>query len=253
MSAKESNLLPVSQADPGLDRSRIDAHGNIQLVSESPKSPSNDSGFGEIDEDSIGGVENTTEEPPLSKRQRITLKTKRVLHIGAESPPKIAAAAPILADAPDTVSDARLVHEIPEPEGNTFKDLLHNPVDTVTSKVTGQGGQQIASNLVAKEISHGNEVELVQAQDRILHARTEAAKLLAIEEVDTLVKRRQDVFLRWTLDRHVTKVRILNQEPVSERKPKDFVVLTPDGKGKTDWQAYLNYVRLDRDTCQRLC
>lgn len=245
MSAKISQ---ASQSVPGLDRAHIDADGKIQHPSELLNSPSNDSGFDELDAQGDDGEENHHKDDPepLSKRKRLSLKTKKVLHIGGNYSPKITPTAPVLADAPDTISNSRLVHPIPKQEDHKFKDVLHHPVDTITSKVTGQGGQQVASNLVAKEISHGKEVELVQAQDEILNAKTDPATVLAIEEVGTLVKRRQDMFVRWTIDRHVTKVRILPEETVSKKEPKDFLILT-DGKPRTDWIAYLNHV------CHTLC
>jgi hypothetical protein len=241
MSAK---LSQASQSVPGLDRSHIDADGRIQHPSQPLNSPSKDSGFSEFDEEGDDGMKTQSmDDPePLSKRKRLSLKTKKVLHIGGDSLPRITAAAPILAEAPDSTSNARLVHALPKQEDHKFKELLQNPINTVTSKVTSHGGQQVASNLVAKEISHGQEVELVQAQDEVLNAKTDAARVLAIEEVDTLVRRRQDTFLRWTMDRHVTKVRILPQETVSTKDLKDFLILTDDGKAKTDWTAYLNYV-----------
>jgi hypothetical protein len=240
MSAKPSQ---ASQSVPGLDRSHIDADGRIQHPSQPLNSPSNDTSFDEFDEEGDDGakIQSMDGPEPLSKRKRLSLKTKKVLHIGGDSHPKSTATTPVLADAPESTPDTRLVHELPK-QDNNFKELLKNPVDTVTSKVTSQGGQQVASNLVAKEIPHGQEVELVQAQDEVLNAKSDAAKGLAIEEVDTLVRRRQDMFLRWTMDRHVTKVRVLPQETMSKKGLKDFLISTDDGKARTDWTAYLNYV-----------
>lgn len=193
-----------------------------------------DSGFGDDNDD-----ESTSH---LSKRERFSLKAKKILHIPDDSNSEDKVPGPILADAPDAVSNARLIVEPPKNESPTAKDLLHHPVATITSKVSGKGGQQVAANMVAKEVSHGREVELVLAQDVVLAAKTKSEKLLAIKNVDKLMQERQDMFVRWTIDRHVMKVRKLPEHSVPKRDKKDFERKLPDGRVKMDWEGYANHV-----------
>jgi hypothetical protein len=127
-------------------------------------------------------------------------------------------------------------------ETHKLKDIAHDPIDTVKSKVSGQGGHQVASNLVAKEISHGREVQLVQAHDKIPRARTETERLLAIKNVDEMLAARQDMFVRWTMDRHVTKVRILPRHNVYLKPRREFIRKDSDGKKKMDWEVYVVHV-----------
>jgi hypothetical protein len=243
MEATTDKSTPATQQDIGLDRSKINSDGQIQLTQDKPlPSDPSDSGFSEGEEE-VQGQDKST--PKVSKRRRISNKTKKILHLGTE--PKngtVVCPAPVLADAPDTVSDARLENEPPKPEKHTAKDLLHNPISTIQSKATGEGGHQVASNIVAKEISHGNEVELVKATERADTAQTERERLLAIRDVDKLLKARQDQFVRWTMDRHVTKLRILPRHAVARKTKKDFEVLQADGSVQIDWEEYAKHVSL---------
>ena len=237
MAFAEDKATPISSEDLGLDRTRINANDQVQLISD----PSDD--FKSIDGavDSSGGT--FEQDPsPLSKRKRLSLSAKKVLHLGNDASNKLLPTAPILADAPQTDSHSRLVYDLPPKENNKLKDLAHDPVDTVKSKVTGQGGHQAASNLAAKEISHGREVELLRAHDEIARSRTEAEKLLAIKNVDEMMAARQDMFVRWTMDRHVTKVRMLPQNNVPLKNRAEFMVKTGDGKVNMDWKGYFVHV-----------
>lgn len=239
MSFAENRATPVSKGELGLDRTRINTKGQIELISESPeREPKIDGGAGFIEYH-----DNNPDQADirLSKRKRLSIKAKNLLHIGSDSnapEPN----GPVLADAPDSVSKSRLVSDAPIKEPHTLSDVVHNPVETVKSKVTGTSGHQAAANLVTKEISHGREVELVQAHEEIAHARTDKERLLAIENVGCLVKARQDQFVRWTMDRHVTKVRILKKPPESLKPRGGFVIKQTDGKERMDWTSYISHV-----------
>jgi hypothetical protein len=119
---------------------------------------------------------------------------------------------------------------------------VHNPVDTVKSKVSNQGNQQIAANIAAKEISHGKEVDLVNAHDAVTRATTEREKLLAIKDLSKLTKERQGTYARWSLDRHVTKVRRLPRESMVKKPQSQFMKKNSQGQLVTDWNAYGSHV-----------
>lgn len=233
------NTAAVPKADAShLDRANINAVGQVESMPDDLAS--------DDDSSSASSVDGVTNDKPkkLSRRRRLTAKTKKILHIHHEGPDiNLVSPAPILADAPETESDARLTQTEPVQEKKSLKDLLHKPLEGIQATVQGQGGHQVASTIVATEISHGREVELVRAYNVLDMVKTDNEKLLAIKEIDKMKVERQHMFVRWTMDRHVTKVRKLPEHTVPIRHREDFVVLDlADGKYKMDWEAYGKYV-----------
>ena len=240
MEAKnDHSSVPVASNIAGLDRTKINSSGQVQLVSDS-STPSNS----DLSTSSLTGSEpsSPTSTPPgtkSSKAKRILLKTKEIMYGSSHD---IISTAPILANASDIISNARLVKDPPVPEKDTIKDFFHHPASTIQSKVTGKGGQQIAGNLAAKEISHGADVELVRAQDEVEKSGTESQKEERKDAVEVLMRERQDMFVRWTMDRHVTNVRILPVGTVPRCSKGDFKVFDGDGSGKMDWEGWAQHV-----------
>jgi hypothetical protein len=149
----------------------------------------------------------------------------------------------ILAPAPETGNqEARLAVPVETHEKKTLKDVLHKPVAAIQSIVQSEGGAQISARLIAKEVSHGHDVKLVQAQDDTDLAVTNSEKIRAKEKLDGLVDTRQAMFIRWTMDRHVQCVRRVTAvaEPALSRA--DFTSTDRNGKNKTDWSQYSRYV-----------
>jgi hypothetical protein len=108
--------------------------------------------------------------------------------------------------------------------------------------VSGEGNEQIAANIAAKEIPHGEEVDLINAHDAIAKAKTEHEKLLAIDDVKRLMKERQSTYARWSLDRHVTKIRVLPRETMVKKPQSAFQKMDSQGHVVTDWHAYGSHV-----------
>lgn len=251
MSFAEGKATPIAQSDVGLDRTKINSQDQIQLIADSQANPNvppgtEGTGFVEFHHGEAVPVQDNHnhDDGGKSKAKRLSMKVKNVLHIGDKSDSKPEATAPILADAPDTASKSRLIHDVPEKKPHTLKDFVHDPVDTVKSKVTGTGGHQVAANIAAQEVSHGREVELVRAHDRVARAKTERERVLAIKELDEMMKARQDMFVRWTMDRHVTKVRILPKHTTRLKERREFLVRRLDGTVKMDWEGYITHVSL---------
>lgn len=239
--AAETSSIPVGPDAAGLDRTKINSSGQVQLVSVSSEFDSSESSVSPNDFQSPSPESTALNaKPPASKRQRLLLKTKEILHVTKD---ETATTAPILANARDTASNARLVNEPPVPEKHDVKDFLHHPALMVQAKVTRKGGHQIASNLIAKEISHGTEVELIRAQDEVEKPGTETEGKERKQAVDALIKERQDMFVRWTMDRHVTKVRILPVGTVPRRSREDFKVVGEDRRERMDWEGWAHHVR----------
>lgn len=234
-----AEYVPVAQNDVDLDRTHINAAGQIALV--------NDSSNKSIIETPGGSSNREQDSSPLNKRKYLfkkATKAVKAIHNGGKSSRiQVVPTAPVLADAKDiTTNTIRLVHDLPEPKKTTVKEKLKNPIDTTKSAVAGQGGHEAVSKLLAKEVSHGQEAELVKAHDKVMNASSAALKLLAIKELGVLMKARQDQYVRWTMDRHITKVRLRPKGTVERKEKGDFVVLTKEGKEKLDWEGYAGYV-----------
>jgi hypothetical protein len=247
------SYVEVPPEQIGLDRSAIHSDGKIELAAEkSGRAQPLDSGQQNSTPDiaQTQHIENVQqmqveEEPPkrkgsIFKRKLQPLKPTRNTPPSPDSSP-----APVLADSADKTSSLRYTADKPKPENQTLKNLVHNPIDTVRSKVTSKTGNEVSANLVAKEIPHGQEVELVQADDAVQRARNGTERLMRIEDVKHLMQTRQDMFVRWTVDRHVSKVRILPEGTVGEKERKDFMKKGEDGKAKMDWLSYAQYVSCD--------
>lgn len=238
----ESNS--VDHADIGLDRSNINHHGQIQLVNQdlpttshphpsSPTAPSH----------SQSSHQHRSIRDSFDDRRHVTaIKLRKALHISKPSDDQSNLTSSILAHDTTEPSESRMDHDLPEPEKRTVKEMLHNPVETVKDKVLGQGGHEVAANIAAKEISHGQEVDLVNAHDRVKHAGTEDEKVEAEEDVNRIIKERQTMYVRWTVDRHVTKCRILPRETFVKKDRSAFETHSAQGGTVIDWHAYGSHV-----------
>jgi hypothetical protein len=100
------------------------------------------------------------------------------------------------------------------------------------------GNQEVAANIAAVEIHHGQEVDLVNAASAAEEATTEKEKAAATQTLSELLKQRQSTYVRWSLDRHVTRLRVLPRDTM-EQKPKEAFEET-DAQGNTiiNWKAY---------------
>lgn len=272
MEGPSHKFKEVGAEDIGLDRTRIDNSGEVEILAEDhnkplppppgaaghtahahgqPGGPGQNMGTGTMRNQNTSLSGTTNQEEPMGTREKLKEKAKNILHIGGSNTSGSNADskgntgnAPVLADSDDRISKARYVEDKPEPEHHKAKDLLHHPVDTVTSKVGGTAGHQISANIAAKEIPHGQEVELVRAHDALLRSRNDTERLMAIENINELLQTRQDQFVRWTMDRHVQKVRLLPPSSVPWKTRKDFMHIR-NGKNEVDWFAYGEHVSSD--------
>jgi hypothetical protein len=235
--------VAVSEGKIGLDRSVINRHDQIQLVEEDqklkkaaiPDSQSNTTKRDEYERLSLSQIRSSIKE----RGHETVGKLKKTLHISKDSDMKDnLASSSLFGDSVTEPSSSRLVRAAPAPEKRTLKDFRHSPIDTVKSKLTGEGSHEVASSIATKEISHGQEVDLINAQDSVGRASTDGEKLSAIENLKKLVTQRQNMFVRWTVDRHITKVRVLPQDAYI-RKPKSaFQTRNHQGDVSMDWKAY---------------
>jgi hypothetical protein len=222
-------LVQMEHTDIGLDRANITQENQIQL----PKLDDADSN----EPRSSSNLVNSLKE----RKHHAAIKIRKTLHISKPTD-DLDSQSPVLANTIDEQSDSRLVHMLPVPDKPTMKEFLHHPIDTVKTKVSDQGNQQVAANIAAKEIPHGEEVDLVNAHDAIGHASTESERLMAIDDVKRLMKERQSTYARWSLDRHVTKIRVLPRETMVRRPQADFQRRDVQGRIVTDWNAFASHV-----------
>lgn len=234
-------FVALGEGEIGLDRSTINKHNQIRLPQHHAENRGDETHETESDHSraSLYHVRDSLDE----KRHGAALKIRETFHVSKSSDQnsnqsRLEPDAPILANSITEKSDARLVSNLPVPDKRTLKDFVHAPVDAVKSKVSRQGNQEVAKNITAKEISHGQDVDLLNAQSAVKHASTEAERVKATNNLDNMIKERQNMYVRWTLDRHISKVRILPRHTFVKKSRVEFESREPSGDVRMDWNAY---------------
>jgi len=237
MQSRPTPIL-VDEFDVGLDRSNINKNEDVQLAVSQAKNGGLDNHVEpEVDRSSAHHMVDSIKH----HRHRAGMKIRKTLHIGKMSD-DMSNETTILADNIDETSDSRLVYDAPKLEKTTVKDLIHNPIDTISSKISGQGNQQVAANIAAKEIPHGDEVDLIRASEAAENAVSDKARLLAIQDLSKLMEERQATYVRWTLDRHITKVRVLPRDNMTRKPRAAFETHSSQEGTVVDWKAYGQHV-----------
>lgn len=261
MSGIFSKSTSVELASSGLDRASFNVYDEADrhiiaplqehAPSPSPRSSDGDGhGVGHDIDDDQG--EASTSPKSFAKVRRVSAKvrskvktqTHKILHTSHEQQTPQLPTAPALAPAPiQDGDDDRLFHPAPEYKGPQVKDLLHNPVDTVSSLLHGASGAKMAAVMDNQVIAHGADVNLVRVYDKVANADSKEEQQSAMEELEDLKKERQDQFVRWTMDRHVLKVRRI--PPLSLKRPqqKDFKMGDQKEEGQVNWVIYGQHVR----------
>lgn len=214
-----------------LDRAGINKQGQIQLSDPAlpPRPPPPD---------------HTLRHSLDERRHTAASKLRKALHISKTSDVSTSGSHPILANDTTVKSyRSRLGHDLPEPSKISVHGLLHHPIDTIEDKISAQGSHQATVNMATKEISHGQEVDLVKAKDRVECATTQKERTTAIQERDKLIKQRQNMYVRWTMDRHVSQCRVMPRDTVVKKSRAEFEYKTDDGGPAVDWEGYGTHVR----------
>jgi hypothetical protein len=248
MDLKEE-LVEVDQKDIGLERSPITQQGQIVL-------PDNSLGSSDDDVARLRDPDDYTEPDTQSsthhvvnkirqKKHNAGVKLRKTFHIAkpSDEAEKLDAKSPILANTAEVEKTGSRLDNQTAPEKHTMQDLMHNPIDTVKAKVSNQGNQEIAANIAAKEIPHGQDVDLVKASTAIDMAKTDDEKALATENLSELLKQRQSTYVRWSLDRHVSKVRVIPRHTAGLKPRSAFERQDAQEGTVVDWRAYASHVR----------
>ena len=212
------------------DRAVVNKSGQVQLTNpvtpDPPTSPTHH------------GLRDSLDE----RRHAAGAKIRKVLHISKPSDPSPANTHPILANDTTVKSyRARLGQDLPDPTSISKDGLLHHPIDTIKDKISAQGSQQTAAQIATKEISHGQEVDLIKAEDRVECAATARERAIAVQERDDLIRERQNIYVRWTMDRHVAQCRVVPKN-TGKKNRSEFEYKTTDGSTAVDWKAFGTHV-----------
>ena len=198
-------------------------------------------------------IDNLSKDAALPKRHskthRSVAKIKDILHIHKGRPdPEDNGTLPTLADSEPVVEDRpasnRLDHDGPQPQSKKSKvnDFVHNPIDTTKSVVQGEMSEKITANMVATEITHEHDVRLIEAEDTVREAKTSKDERLATGRLYELVRARQDEFVHWTLDRHLTRVKVMSKGTIPYCRREEFQFTDRQGQPRMDWASWFTHV-----------
>ena len=182
----------------------------------------------------------------MSKTVPFKQRAREILHISSS---RTAITEPAdcatLAPSPNPAATPDRLDDHPLNKGlDGFKDFTHHPVQTLRAKTERRTNREVARALVTAEVSHAYDVELVLAQDHLAQAKTEEERSSTYQDVEVLKKARQDMYVRWTMDRHVLKIRQLEREPVPHMERAKFTKKNQLGYDEMDWKAYGRHVRV---------
>lgn len=255
MSSTLGHSASLDNTSSGLDRAAFKVYDSADhyitgpLQKDAPTSSCSDSGTDDIDEDqqenspsarSFANVRRVS----AKVRSKVKTKTNKILHTSHEQHAPALPAAPALAPAanPDG-NDDRLFHPVPEDKKPRIQDVLHNPVDTVSSLLQGASHAKMADVMDNQVIAHGANVNLVRAYDQVADAGNKEERQSALVELEDLKKARQDQYVRWTMDRHVLKVRRIPPHNLQRPQKEDYRTEDHGGEGHVDWARYGKHVR----------
>ena len=257
MSSVTSSPASVEHAFGGLDRAsfnvydKADRHITRPLQKHAPNSSSSES-----DSDSDNTVQDNGEVSTSPRtfanvrrvsakvRSKVKTKTHKILHASHEQHAPQQSAVPTLAPAAaHDGDDDRLINPVPEHKGPQVKDLLHNPVDTVSSLLHGASGAKMADVVDNQVIAHGANVNLVRVYNKLADGDNNEDQQSVLDELEDLKKKRQDQYVRWTMDRHVLKVRRVPPLDIQRPQKNDFKIGHENDEGQINWALYGQHVR----------
>lgn len=239
--AVDNELVVVDAEDLGLDRAHITSRGQIQISDHIPQE-GRDNAIHLRNEPEMQSSTHRVVNSLKQKKHDAAVKVREKLHMKKVTDDLESSTSPVLADTADYKSESRLDGKSTAPEKHSIRGFIQNPVDTVKSKTSNKGNQEVAANIAAKEIPHGQDVDVVKASSAVERARSEHEKMLAVQNLDELLKLRQSTYVRWTLDRHVTKIRVLPRDRVEKKSRGAFERKDAQGSIVLDWKAYGKHV-----------
>ncbi|KAE8823099.1 hypothetical protein PTNB85_10278 [Pyrenophora teres f. teres] len=240
----KKQFVQMNELDIGLGRSHINSQDQIELPKRRSTSSSSSSDFDSVQPDTQSSTHQLVKKVKQKKRHA-SVKIREALHIPkpADDVKELEPEALVLADtAAVGESESRLDDKSTAPERHGVKDMLRYPIDTVKKMGWSQGNQELAYNIAVSEMPHGQEVDLVQAATTASQAQTEEEKQQAEEKLSEMLRQRQNTYVRWSLDRHVTKLRVLPRDTIKLKPRSDFATKDSQGNTTTDWKQYITHL-----------
>ena len=242
------------RASSGLDRATYNAYDQadrhiIAPLQEHAHSSSCSDGDDDVVEDQEDNSSNSRSFANVRRvsakvRSKVKTKTHKILHTSHEHHASHSPTAPALAPAAThDGDDDRLFHPVPEHKGPQVKDFIHSPVETVSSLLHGASGAKMAAVMDNQVIAHGANVNMIRAYDNVTEAHGKEDKDSALGQLEDLKKARQDQYVRWTMDRHVLKVRRIPPLNIQRPQMKDFGISDQKQASQVDWAIYGQHVR----------
>ena len=254
MSSVLDKSASLEHASTGLDRASFkvydeadcDINDTPQIHRPSPSSSDSDGHFTDADQtqaDARPASFANVRRVSAKVRSKFKGQTHKLLHTSNRQHTPHSSTAPTLAPGPThDGDDDRLFHSVPEDPGPQVKDLLDHPVKTVSSLLHGASGAKAAEILDNQTIAHGANVRLVRAYDKAVDAGDIKEQESALGELDDLKKARQDQYVRWTMDRHVLKVRRIPPLNIKRPQKTDFIMRDQTNEGQVEWAVYSQHV-----------
>jgi hypothetical protein len=191
---------------------------------------------------------------PTSSIRRISKSLRAKIHRKSHTQPDVSTdqrildktvLAPTLAPNPSvTTKEDRFDGEPPKkPSLPPVKEFIHSPIQTFKAVAHVSGGGAVVESIATKDVSHEAGVKLVRANEDLAEAKTEDEKHQALEKLALLKSIRQDSYVRWTLDRHITKISRQQPHQLIRKGKHDFVRQHENGKREMEWKCYGQHVR----------
>ena len=245
MASPTQSRASTEHLSKGLDRAEFKVYDQADrhLVASLQKRASTNTQSGDGKDENAVADSNKARGAAYRIRMNVKLKTDKLFHRHQKEQSQDHSIVPTL--APPQVCethDDRLFHDVPEQKGPGFKDVVRNPVTTVRSALHGASGAKFAETMDNQVITHGAEVRLIRAYDEVLGAGNDEDKVAAEDNLEQLKKARQYQFVRWTMDRHVLKLRSVPPRSVQWPKRADFKAKDDRGASRVQWVDYGHHV-----------
>ena len=248
--SSDDGMNPIENAPQGLDRAAFNVYDQPERHVAARLDTSGFIRETEVDDNheaSSSRLGSPSRAAHFAERLRTKLKsrTEDLVHPTPENhSPSDSIAAPCLAPLPsNSIDEDRLYHSLPEHKGLQAKDLIRNPISTVQSALHGASGAKFAQVADNQVVTHGENVGLVRAWDKLESAQNEKEKNDAVDELGSLKRERQDAYVRWTMDRHVMKVRQAPPRVLERPRRQDYRKADQEGKVEFQWADYGQQVR----------
>ncbi|RAR02794.1 hypothetical protein DDE82_005536 [Stemphylium lycopersici] len=241
----EKELVEIDRVGVGLERPHITNEGQIQLPERRPESSDSDTATAQDPANHVPTDAQTTTHRVFNKvkvKKHIAgIKIRKTFHMErpVDEDEESGTRSLVLVDTAEVKqSKSRLDDKSTASEKRSVKDIFNYPIDTLKHKGWCQGNQEVAAKVAVSEVPHGQEVDLVSASAAVAQAETREEKQRAEKCVSEMLRRRQSTYVRWSLDRHVTKIRVLPQDAIEARPRSDFERKDKHRDTFTDWRAY---------------